>query len=324
MVKQTLNVAYSFDDGYAQHAGISMLSLLENNQDIEHIVFYIIIDSLNEENRNKIEYIIQKYHREFYYIDLKELTKDLKISTTFNRSAYGRIFLANYVSVNSIIYIDSDTIINESLKDLFNINMTDKLVAGVQDTVNSYYVTNIGLNNNHRYINDGGIIILNLDLWRKMGIVKKCIDFIYKFHGNPPHNDQGTINHVCAGYIEILPANYNVMAPMFKFTAKQIIALFKMEQYYTQSELDNATNKPIVIHYTDEFYNRPWFSNCTHPLKHLYLDYKEKSPWKDTHLKYKALSRNCKIQNWVYEKCPFFIYKLMIRFIEYKHRLTNT
>lgn len=323
MIKQKLNVAYSFDDGYAQHAGISILSLLENNQEIERIVFYIITNALSNENRNHIENIIKQYHRELHYIDLNELTSSLKISTNFNRSAYGRIFLANVVQDDYILYVDSDTIINSSLKNLFDIDMSNKLVAGVQDTVNSYYVINIGLNNNHRYINDGGIIVLNLDLWRKMGIVKKCIDFIYKFNGNPPHNDQGTINHVCAGYIEILPASYNVMPPMFNFTSKQILSLFKMKQYYTQSELDKAISTPIVIHYTDEFFNRPWFSNCTHPLKNLYLSYKAKSPWKDVPLKYKELSKNCKIQNWVYANCPFWVYKLMIRFIEYKHRLNK-
>lgn len=157
----------------------------------------------------------------------------------------------------------------------------------------------------------------------KKRIVKKCIDFIYQFNGNPPHNDQGTINHVCAGYIEILPASYNVMPPMFNFTSKQILSLFKMKQYYTQSELDKAVSTPIVIHYTDEFFNRPWFSNCTHPLKNLYLSYKTKSPWKDVPLKYKELSKNCKIQNWVYANCPFWVYKLMVRFIEYKHRLNK-
>lgn len=320
---KVLNIAYSFDDGYAQHAGISILSLLENNQDIDHIVFYIITNALSKENRNRIETIIKQYNREFHYLDLDKLTSDLKISTNFNRSAYGRIFLADVVLDDYIIYVDSDTIINGSLKGLFDLDLTNKLVAGVQDTVNSYYIMNIGLNNNYRYINDGGIIILNLGLWRKKRIVKKCIDFIYQFNGNPPHNDQGTINHVCAGYIEILPASYNVMPPMFNFTSKQILSLFKMKQYYTQSELDKAVSTPIVIHYTDEFFNRPWFSNCTHPLKNLYLSYKTKSPWKDVPLKYKELSKNCKIQNWVYANCPFWVYKLMVRFIEYKHRLNK-
>jgi lipopolysaccharide biosynthesis glycosyltransferase len=29
-----VNIAYSFDDNYAQHAGCSLISLLENNKDI--------------------------------------------------------------------------------------------------------------------------------------------------------------------------------------------------------------------------------------------------------------------------------------------------
>lgn len=323
MRDNTLNVAYSFDDGYAQHAGISILSLLENNQDLDQIVFYIITNSLSQKNRKYIEEIVKQYRRELYYLDLDELTSDLKISTNFNRSAYGRIFLSKAVQASSIVYVDSDTIINGSLRGLLKIDMTNRLVAGVQDTVNAYYVVNIGLDSKHRYINDGGVIVLNLDLWRRMGIVQKCIDFIYQFNGNPPHNDQGTINRVCAGYIEILPAAYNVMAPMFHFTSRQIHSLFKIKQYYSQEELNMAQKKPIVIHYTDEFFNRPWFSNCTHPLKQLYLNFKEISPWKDAPLHYKELSRNCKIQNWVYARCPFWVYKLMIRFIEYKHRLYN-
>lgn len=318
-MKSILNCAYSFDNGYAQHAGVSILSLLANNQDIDEINIYVIDNSISNANKKRIATIINKYHRHIHYLDLDQLTADLNIKTKFNRSAYGRIFISNIVDAERIIYIDSDTVINKSLRNLLSVDMTNSLVAGVQDTVNPYYLYKIGLDNSYKYINDGGVIILNLALWRKMNIVQKSINFIMKFNGNPPHNDQGTINKVCAGRIKILPASYNVMAPMFNFTSKQILSLFEMKVYYSQSELNEAVNNPIVIHYTDEFFNRPWFSNCTHPLKNLYLEYLAKSPWKDTRLKFKELTKNCKIQNWVYENCPFPIYKLMIYFIKYKH-----
>lgn len=325
MKQDALNVAYSFDDGYAQHAAVSIVSLLENNKDIENITVHIITDTLNKDNTLRIEEIISRYGRKVQYHELDTLTNRMKITTGFNRSAYGRIFLDCLTDIDRIIYVDSDTVIDGSIRELMTIDMTDSVVAGVQDSVNPYYVINIGLDHSHRYINDGGIIVLNLDLWRKMDITGKCIDFIYKFNGNPPHNDQGTINAVCAEHIKILPANYNVMPPMFNFTSKQIKSLFKMKSYYTQEELDNAVGKPIVIHYTDEFFNRPWFGNCTHPLKSLYLKYLELTPWKGCLLPHKELTKNCKIQNWVYKNCPFFMYRLMIRFIEIKHRLkTNT
>ena len=89
----------------------------------------------------------------------------------------------------------------------------------------------------------------------------------------------------------------------------------------TKDELEEAIKNPFVIHYTDEFFNRPWFKNCTHPLRHLYIKYLSLTPWKGCELQHKELTRNCKIQNWVYSNCPFFVYKLMIRFIEFKHRI---
>ena len=321
MKRQILNIAYSFDDGYAQHAAVSMLSLFENNKDIDEIIVYVITNSLSEDNVLKIEQIAKQYERTIRYIDLHKLTERLKIETNFNRSAYGRIFLDTLTDVDRIVYVDSDTVINGSLKELMELDLKDTLVAGVQDTVNPYYILNIGLDYNSRYINDGGVIVINLELWREKNITEKCIDFVYKFNGCPPHNDQGTINAVCNGFIKILPANYNVMPPMFCFTQKQLCSLFKMREYYTQQEIDEAVKKPIVIHYTDEFFNRPWFSNCTHPLKELYLEYLSKTQWRGCALPFKNITRNCKIQNWVYKNCPFFIYKLMIRFIEFKHTI---
>lgn len=318
-MKTILNVVYSFDDGYAQHAGVSILSLLENNRDIDEINVYIIDNSIEKINKERLNSIIEHFRRTITYLDLYELTKDLCVNTQFNRSAYGRIFISEVLSLDEILYIDSDTVINHSLKELLEIDMTNYLVAGVQDTVNPYYLYMIDLNSCSRYINDGGIIILNLALWRKKKIMQQCVDFIVKFDGNPPHNDQGTINYVCRNAIKILPANYNVMNPMFNFSSKQIQDLFKMKKYYSQQEVNDAISNPVVIHYTDEFFNRPWFINCTHPLKQTYLDYLKKSPWADNELKKRKLSRNCRTQNWIYKNSPYFIYKLMIRFIEYHH-----
>lgn len=321
-MKHTLHIAYSFNDSYVQHAGISILSLLENNQDIESIIVYIISDSFNKINREKINSIIKKYNREVIYFDLNTLTKDLKINTRFSRSAYGRIFIADKVKADKLIYIDSDTVVKGSLKPLLTVDISHYLVLGVQDTVNPYYLSNIGLNHSHQYINTG-FLILNLKLWREKGIVRKCIDFILQYNGNPPHNDQGTINKVCAGFIKILPAKYNVMPPMFSFKVNEIKKLFKIRFYYSQEEIDSAIAHPIIIHYTDEFFNRPWFLNCTHPLKSVYLNNLKNSPWKDAPIMYKKISTNCKIQNWVYCHCSFCIYRSMVRFIEFRHRVKN-
>ena len=322
-MKKILNCAYSFMDNYAQHAGLSILSLFENNKEADEINVYIIEYGIGEENKDRLKIIAQNYNRNIYFIDLESISAKMDVNTNFCRSTYGKLFLSQIENVDLMLTFDCDTIISGSLLELLNIDMTNTLVAGVQDTVNPYFVYKIGLSDEDRYINCGGVILLNLALWRKLGIEEKCIDYVMSFEGNPPFVDQGTINHICKGRTKILPPHYNVINPMFMFPVEKIKRLFKMKMYYTQQEIDDAKENPKVIHYTGELYNRPWFLNCDHPLKDIYIDYLYKSPWKEFILKHKDMSMNCKIQKWVYNNCPFCIYQLMIKFIYYRHKLTK-
>ncbi len=139
------NIAYSFDDNYAKYAGVSLLSLLENNQNIEKIAVYIIGENLSLESVKKLQNIANDFKREITFIDIIDILPDLGAIPSFGKSAYGRLFLSSYLNIDKILYFDSDTIVTGSIKDLLNINMDTTLVAGVQDTVNPYYLSQIGL-----------------------------------------------------------------------------------------------------------------------------------------------------------------------------------
>lgn len=321
--KLILNCAYSFMDNYAQHAGLSILSLFDNNKEADEINVYVLDNKIGEKNRKNLEQIASEYERKIIFIDLEKISSKMKIDTHFCRSTYGKLFLAQLEEVDLMLTFDCDTIVSGSLLELLDVNMTDTLVAGVQDTVNPYFVHKIGLTDDDRYINCGGVILLNLKLWRELGIEDKCIDYVMSYDGNPPFVDQGTINHICKDRKKILPPEYNLINPMFMFSVGKIKQLFGMKTYYKQTEIENAIKCPKVIHFTGELYNRPWFSNCTHPMKQVYLDYLNKSPWKDNQPIFKPMSKNCRIQKWIYDKCPFFVYELMVRFIHVRHRIQN-
>lgn len=318
---KVLNCAYSFMDNYAQHAGLSILSLFDNNKEADEINVYILDNQISETNRNRLESLASEYGRKVIFVNLEKISEKMDVNTHFCRSTYGKLFLAQIKDVDLMLTFDCDTIVTGSLLPLLDVDMTDTLFAGVQDTVNPYFVHRIGLTDNDRYLNCGGVILLNLKLWRAMGTEQQCIDYVMKFDGNPPFVDQGTINHVCKDKKKVLPPEYNLINPMFMFSVDKIKRLFKMKTYYTQEEIERAKVAPKVIHYTGELYNRPWFSNCDHPLKHIYLDYLEKSPWKDNQPTYKQMSMNCRIQKWIYNNCPFFVYELMVRFIHIRHKV---
>lgn len=308
-------------DNYAQHAGLSILSLFDNNKEADEINIYVLDNHIGEDNIKRLKEIAEQYGRKIIFIDLDKISSKMNVNTNFCRSTYGKLFLGQLQEVDLMLSFDCDTIVSGLLLELLNFDMADTLVAGVQDTVNPYFVHRIGLSDRDRYINCGGVILLNLKLWRELHIEDKCIDYVTSFDGNPPFVDQGTINHICKGKKKILPPEYNLINPMFMFPVERIKRLFKMRTYYSQSEIEQAKKYPKVIHFTGELYNRPWYSNCDHPMKQVYLDYLAISPWKDYKLIYKQMSKNCRIQKWIYDKCPFFVYELMVRFINIRHKL---
>ncbi len=317
---KTLNCTYSFMDNYSQQAGVSILSLFENNKDADEINIYIIDYGISDENKGKFTSIANQYKRNLYFYNLLDISSSLKVKTNFCRSTYGKLFMNHIANVDRMLVFDCDTVITGSLSKLLDIDMSKTLVAGVQDTVNPYFVRKIGLTNCDRYINCGGVIVINLLLWKQYDMENKAVNYILKYGGNPPFVDQGTINHICKGHIKILPPEYNLINPMFMFPVNKLKRLFKMKYYYEQNEIEYAKLHPIVIHFTAELYNRPWSLNCSHPLKTTYLDYLKISPWNKP-LDDIPLTKNCRIQKWIYNNCPFFVYILMIRFITIRHKL---
>lgn len=320
-----MNCAFSCDDTYIQHAGVCVYSIFDNNKDIDEIYIYFIDNCISQKYKDMLYMIVEKFEtdglRRLVFIDLYEISKNLDVRTDFNRSTYGKLFMSHIVEVDRILSFDCDTVCTGSLRQLLEMDIGNASVLGVQDTVNPYFIKAIGKDKNYRYINCGGVIVIDLKKWRELDMEKKFIDYITKWNGNPPFVDQGTINKLCT--TDILPPKYNVINPMFMFSVKRIKKLFRLNTYYSQKEIDIAKEKPIVIHYTGELFNRPWCFGCTHPLKQYYLYYQEKTPWAGKIID-KPFSINCKIQNWVYYHCPFLIYWLMIRFIEVRHKLVKS
>ena len=144
---KVLNCAYSFMDNYAQHAGLSILSLFDNNIEADEINVYILDNNICEDNKTRLNSIAKQYNRNIIFIDLAQLTSKMNVETHFCRRTYGKLFLAQIKEVDLMLTFDCDTIVTGSLLELLNIDMQDALVAGVQDTVNPYFVYKIGLSN---------------------------------------------------------------------------------------------------------------------------------------------------------------------------------
>ena len=278
-----LIVAYGSDDNYAGYLGISMYSLFETNPEFEHITVYVLDCGISEENRNRLESVAAQWGREVCFINMAEAIGSLNLNLGAHKIAiasYARLFLASILpeNVDRVLYIDCDTLVRDSLAELWQTGFGNALIAGCQDTVDSYFLDVIGLPRDVQYVN-AGILLINLKAWRDENLQSQFMEMIARFGGNVPHHDQGTINAVCESRRVIVPIRFNLTSNIYSFSAKTIRRIYFLQQYYTQDELDAAMTKPAIVHFTTGLLGRPWEEGSTHPEQESFWAAVRKTPW---------------------------------------------
>ena len=196
-------------------------------------------------------------------------------------SSYGRLFIGSMLpeDVSRCLYLDCDMIICDCIDELWNRDMRGCTIAAVQDTVSRETKESIGAHCGEKYFN-AGLLLIDLNKWRSTDVEQACLDFIAQHQGSVTHHDQGVLNGLFHQDVSILPLKYNVMTIHYIMSCAKILKYFHEESpFYSEEEIAQAKAHPVVLHYTPSFTSRPWVRTCHHPLKKLYWDAVEKTPW---------------------------------------------
>ena len=312
-----ISVVYSTDENYVRYCATSILSLLENSTDIGKI--YIIDNKIKIESKKKLNDMISRFNVNIVYIPIDSIVYDLEKNNDFSISSYARLLMQREIVEDKIIYIDCDTIVVDNIAKLWNINIEDYWVAGVQDALPKILKKKVGLKKEDRYIN-ARVLLINLKKWKEENLDKRYINFVNEHKGNVVHHDQGLINGVCKNKIYILPPEYNFMSEMTYYTAKQLKKLYSEKNYYTQKELDNAKSLPVIIHFISKFYKRPWIEGSTNPYTTLFLQYMKRTGF-DTKLLKDIPNKKVELRKKMYKKLPFFLYMCFEKMLDFKRNI---
>lgn len=191
-----MNVLYTCDDNYVWLMGISMLSLFENNKDLDAISVYLLGERISEENKSKLKDIADKYKRECIIIEMPELDiPQSLVSKRWPKSAFSRLYAANILpdNLDSILYLDCDTVIMGSLSYMDKLNNSDCVIYGVRDCIGEFYRKNIGLNRKSLYVN-AGVLLMNLEKMRKINISQIIDSFLSEYGQLIHYADQDVLN----------------------------------------------------------------------------------------------------------------------------------
>lgn len=312
-----MNVVYSTDNNYARHVGISVTSLFECNKDMKDIVVYIIEDNVSKENHGRLDGIAKKYGRTIEYITFESQKEQLQLNNEweFPMSAYARLFVGEILpeTVEKVLYLDCDTVITDSLKELWEMDMQDYTIAAVEDVCSCYYWKETGERNQFRYF-CSGVIFIDLKKWRKINAQETILKYVDERNGVVAHHDQTILNGVFCNDCLIMHPKYDVLTPLFMLPYNNLKAYYKLwDKYYTKEEIKEAIKKPVIIHYTQSSVGRPWEDKCKHPKANIYQKYWRESEWCNEPMGEEfKLDRVARRTEWLYQHLPFFVLKFLI------------
>lgn len=280
-----MNVVYSASDLYSSLAGISLTSLLVNNVDADEINVIIMDNGISDENKDKLKLTVQKYGRDIRFVPLSSSLEGRNINIQkWNISTFGRLFEASSLpDLDKVIHIDCDTVVDGSLKFIWELDMSHAVIAGASDCLSDAYKSNIGLQPTDTYVN-AGLLVMNLARIRELNLEQKFLQYIETKSKLLTYVDQEVLNSCVHENEKIeLPLRYNSYSILHHLTYNQLKCLRHVEHMFSEEVYKDAISNPVVIHFTGCFLEgtRPWIKGDRHPKRGVFEKYKKMSQWAD-------------------------------------------
>lgn len=259
-----MNIALCTDDNYAKYCMITIVSILENNRNA-NCTIYVLTNLLNEKNRSSFEYLAAYYNQKILItIISSEQFDKLKVRSRYPKSMYYRFILPEIIKEDRVLYLDCDIINKKSLEELYMTNLDGYAAAVIEDAQGDDVMLHNRIKYSGTYFNSG-VILMNLDYWRKNKIKDKLCKFI---HDNPErcyYPDQDALNIVLENEVRFVPFNNNLQQPWYGSLEKITFSFTKW------GKVCDALKDPVLVHYTAT--NKPWFKECDHPHRDWFLEY---------------------------------------------------
>lgn len=274
-----IHIILCTDEHYIIPCGITIFSICYHNKQ-HNLHFHILAEEVSDRRKAELETMIKNSGQNICFYKIKEtLLKNVPVNNCFRTSIYYRLLMANILpsNINKILYLDSDIIVRGDIEELWEYDISNYALGAVLDqSCDDIRNSNrIGLPPLSDYYNSG-VLLINLDFWRKQHIGEQCIRYVKENAENVLYPDQDALNIITQHKWIKLPFQYNTQAFMF-YQPSEILARI---EYVRQ--MIKASENPLIIHYTEA--RKPWMYGCKHPFTSEYLKYKRLSPWCNTPL----------------------------------------
>lgn len=275
---EKLNVLYTSNQKFVDITLASIISLIENSH-IPEINIHLITSGFSDADYQKIENIVSLYPNisiSFYPLEDFDINRYQMPEWRGTQIANARLFFQeilknNIHAIGNLLYLDSDTIVMDSLKELEQYNAGP--IGAVKDQKKYSDIKKLEISN---YYNSG-VLYINTEEWIKNAMQDKLIETLERTNKKLLFPDQDLLNITLQENFITMPQEYNLgpISYLYGPLGEKLFFNEKIRQVGIP-EVEHAKQKPRIIHSYGFANIKPWNYNTVNPyneefLKYLYL-----------------------------------------------------
>lgn len=267
---KAVNILVTLNENYLPHLNVMLSTLVSFNPDCAFDV-YLLYTSIRQNALRPTETVLGNAGQ-LIPIQARNLELDHAPTTSrYPKEIYYRIFAARYLpdTLDRILYLDPDLVVNGSILPLYHLNMGDSYFAAASHTGSFLQKANalrLDMEEDSPYINSG-VMLMNLDLLRRDQDFQAVFRFIEKRKNFLILPDQDIISGLYGSRIYALNA--------FRFNMTE--RLYQTHAPFEKGlDLDWVRKNSAIIHYCGR--NKPWKENYVGQLDVFYKEAAERLP----------------------------------------------
>lgn len=285
---KTLNVLYQSNGAYADVAGYSIISLLENNRHLDQINIFYLGHEIHPRDQQKLGQVLRQYaNARLTMIDAKKYNDELEklgvnswrgiLVTWFKLLAFSDI----NINADRLLYLNPQTIVTGDLGELLGFDFGDNLLAMSYDCLINRHKRVIDFDEDDKYYNCG-VMLINHKKWLEEDCGARVREQLTA-RRHWPIVDQDFINVTFKGQIALLGVEFNFSSAYYTYGIDHLLRTddLKPEYFYGYEEMMSEYYAPKVVHTSFGLTGKPWETGSKHPNRFLWKKYMSLSPWRD-------------------------------------------
>lgn len=265
--KDAVPVVLAANDAFSPYLSVMIESILANGSEQRQYDLVVLNRDISQKNQSLIRKQAAKYSNcTIRFADVTGYFRNLKLFVDQHLSieTYYRLVVQELMpEYDKILYLDSDMVAEHDVAELYDIDISDCLIAAAKDidiagqvktidSVREYVCSELGLEDPFNYFQAGALVI-NLAELRKRTTVSELINIA---SGNSWRcHDQDVLNMACRDRVYYLPQKWNVVINWVDEPKNRMQLLVKAPSVLYR-EYAAARNNPYIIHFAG--FQKPW------------------------------------------------------------------